>query len=125
MSIPVRGIRGATTLDHDSVEQLDERVPELVTELFAVNGITAADVVSMYFTVTPDIVADFPASAARRHVDGMADVPLMGGLEQDVAGALERCVRVLVHAECDRPRSDVRHVFLHGAARLRPDLVDG
>lgn len=125
MSIPVRGIRGATTLDDDSVEQLDERVPEMVDELLAANGITAADVVSMYFTVTPDIVADFPASAARRNVEGLADVPLMGALEQNVSGALGRCVRVLVHAECDRPRSEVRHVFLRGAAALRPDLVDG
>lgn len=125
MSNPVRGIRGATTLDHDSVEQLDERVPELVGELLAANHLTVADVISMYFTVTPDIVADFPASAARRNVDGLADVPLIGVLEQDVAGALERCVRVLVHAECDRPRAEVRHVFLRGATRLRPDLVDG
>lgn len=125
MSTPVRAIRGATTLDRDTVEQLDDRVPELVLELLAANGITAADVISIYFTVTPDIAADFPASAARRNVAGLDQTPLMGGLEQEVGGALPLCVRVMVHAECDRPKADVRHVFLHDAAKLRPDLADG
>ncbi len=90
--------------------------------LYDRNGLTHDDVISAVFTTTPDIRSCFPESAARRW--GMVDVPLLGAQVLDVEGALPRCVRVLIHVETDRPRAALRHVFLEGAAVLRPDLTD-
>ena len=119
----VRGFRGATTLDDDEANQMAARVKALVHELMERNGLDDDDVVSALFTTTPDLVSAFPATAARQ-AGLLRDVPLMGAVEADVRGALRRCVRVLLHAYTDRPRSEVRHVFLEGAAALRPDLAD-
>jgi len=35
---------------------------------------------------------------------------------------MPRVVRLLAHAETDRPRDEIRHVYLRGAAALRTDL---
>jgi chorismate mutase len=117
----MRGIRGATTLDADTAEQMEERVGELVRAVLKENDLDSEDIVSALFTTTPDLVAAFPAAVARRN--GMADVPVMGAVEQDNPGGVARCVRLLVHAYLDGPREDVRHVFLEGATVLRPDLA--
>jgi len=79
--------------------------------------------VSAFFTMTPDLRSEFPARAARDL--GWDDVPMLCTTEVDVRGALPRCIRALVHASSDRPRGDVRHVYLRGAHVLRPDLADG
>jgi chorismate mutase len=117
----VRAIRGATTLDVDTAEQVRERTQELMRELMELNGVTADDFISIIFTATPDVRSLFPAKAAREL--GLDDVPLLGAQELDVDNALERCVRLLAHIETDRPRSEMQHVFQHGAIALRTDLV--
>ena len=81
----------------------------------------APDVVSMMFTSTPDLHAEFPASAARAGL-GLDGVALLGAQEQDVPHGMPRCIRVLVHCYTDKPRGELRHVFLDGAAALRADL---
>ena len=83
--------------------------------------LTPDDIVSMVFTSTPDLHAEFPASAARAAL-GLHDVALLGAQEQDVPHGMARCIRVLVHCYTDRPREELRHVFLEGAAALRADL---
>ncbi len=118
----VRGFRGATTLDADDADQMMARVKDLVHELVERNDLDDDDLVSAVFTTTPDLVSAFPATAARQ-AGLLRDVPLIAAVEQDVTGALPRCVRVLLHAYTDRPRADVRHVFLQGAVVLRPDLA--
>jgi chorismate mutase len=85
------------------------------------NGLTASDIVSAFFTVTPDLIAEFPARAAREL--GWLDVPLLCTMEIPVPGALHRCVRVLLHVESDLPRDRVVHVYLREARALRPDLL--
>ena len=117
----LRAFRGATTVSHDSADAIVEATTELVRELLARNGLVPEDLVSAFFTVTPDLVSDFPARAAR--AAGWDDVPLLCTVEIPVAGALERCVRVLVHAETALPRDAVRHVYLRGARSLRPDIA--
>jgi chorismate mutase len=77
--------------------------------------------ISIVFTLTPDLTSAFPAAAARDL--GLVDVPLLCATEVPVPGALPRVVRLLAHVESDRPRSAVRHVYLRGATRLRPDLA--
>jgi chorismate mutase len=118
----VRALRGATTLDEDTPEQMNTRVKALFATLFERNGLVPDDVISVVLTATPDITSAFPATAARSF--GLDDVALIGAQELGVEGAMARCVRVLLHIETDRPRADLRHVFLEGAAHLRPDLTD-
>jgi chorismate mutase len=118
----VRALRGATTLDEDTPEQMQLRVKALLAAMFERNAIGPDDVISVFLTATPDIHRSFPATAARSF--GLDDVPLLGAQELAVDGALPRCVRVMMHLEIDRPRAELRHVFLEGAVALRPDLTD-
>lgn len=119
----VRALRGATTLDEDTSEQMHIRVRALVATLFERNGLGPDDVISVFLTATPDLRSAFPATAAR--ASGLDDVALLGAQELDVEGSLERCVRVMMHVETERPRAELHHVFLEGAVKLRPDLADG
>lgn len=117
----VRAVRGATQLDVDERDHLLASVEELVTELLRQNDLRTDDLVSMLFTATPDLHAEFPAVAARSL--GIGDVPLICAQELDITGAMPRVIRVMVHAETSRARADVRHVYLRGAAALRRDLA--
>ena len=121
VGMPVRAIRGATTLDADEREHLHGRTQELVDALMSANGLVPDDVISVLFTCTPDIVSDFPAAAARDQ--GFGAVPLMCAQEMAVAGSLPRVVRVLMHVDTARERADITHVYLHGAVALRRDLA--
>jgi chorismate mutase len=117
----LRGIRGATCLTADDAAQMSEAVGELLTVMMERNGLAAVDIISVILTGTPDLTCAFPAAGAR--AIGLVDVPLLCAQEMDVAGALERVVRVLMHAELDRPRAEIAHVYLRGAEVLRQDLV--
>ena len=116
----VRAIRGATQVDADDRELILSAVAELVAAVLERNHIRANDLISIVFTATPDLQAEFPAYAAR--LAGIHDVPLLCATEIDVAGALPRVIRLLAHVETNLDRADVRHVYLHGAAALRTDL---
>ncbi len=98
-----------------------ERVGALLTAVLERNGLHTDDLISVWFTATPDLHCDFPAAAARKL--GIADVPLICAQELDVEGAMPRVVRLLAHIESDRPRSDVAHVYLGAAAALRKDIA--
>jgi chorismate mutase len=117
----VRAVRGAIQVDRDDPVDVTEGTRELLTEILRRNELDPADLISVVFTVTPDLTSCFPASAARDL--GLADVPLLCATEVAVPGALPRVVRVLAHVESERPRSAIRHVYLRGATRLRPDLA--
>ncbi|MEW2068947.1 chorismate mutase [Streptomyces sp. NPDC007346] len=117
----VRALRGAVQLDRDERHHLLDEVRRLFQEMLRSNGLDQDDLVSVIFTATPDLVSEFPALAAREL--GMADVPLMCAQELDIAGSLPRVVRILAHAETDRPKPAIKHVYLGGAAALRRDLV--
>lgn len=117
----VRAIRGATTLDHDEKQHLHERTQELVEAMLRENSLEIDQLISVFFTCTPDIVSDFPAAAAREL--GLGAVPLMCAQEMAVPGALPQVVRVMAHAHLDVPREKVVHVYLHGAVALRRDLA--
>ncbi len=122
MPAAVRALRGATTLDLDDVDHMRERVHALLDELYSRNSLTNDDVISILITATADIHCGYPATAARAW--GLSDVPLMGAQEIDVRGGLPLCVRLLAHVTTEKPRSEMRHVFLEGAKVLRSDLDD-
>ena len=117
----VRAVRGATQLVEDTREQMLERVTEMVTEVMAANELTVDDFISVIFTATSDLVAEFPAYAARQL--GFGEVPLLCARELEIDGSMPRVVRMLAHVETDLPRAEITHVYLHGAAALRTDLT--
>ncbi|GAA1262469.1 chorismate mutase [Sphaerisporangium rubeum] len=117
----VRAIRGATQIDSNDRDAILLGVAELVTEVMERNRLTTDDVISVFFTSTPDLTAEFPALAARKL--GFNDVPLICASEIDVPGALPRVVRLMAHVEVDRPREEIQHVYLRGAVALRVDIA--
>ncbi|BDH04548.1 chorismate mutase [Streptomyces seoulensis] len=117
----VRAVRGAVQLERDESGHMEEQVAALLTAVLERNDLTADDLISIWFTATPDLHSDFPAAAARKL--GIVDVPLICAQELDIAGAMPRVVRLLAHIESDRPRSAVNHVYLGSAAALRKDIA--
>ncbi|CAB4755492.1 MAG: chorismate mutase [Nocardioides sp.] len=117
----VRAIRGATQLEEDVRDHMLERVAEMVTDVMTANGLEVDDFISVVFTATSDLVSEFPAYAARRL--GFGEVPLLCARELEIEGSMPRVVRMMAHVETDRPRADITHVYLHGAAALRSDLT--
>jgi len=117
----VVAIRGATTVDADDGTLIRAATRELLARLVEANSLAVEDIISVIFTVTTDLRDEFPARAARDL--GWVDVPLLCTIEMSVPGALPRCIRVLLHAHAARPRSELRHIYLHDARALRPDLL--
>jgi chorismate mutase len=119
--VAVRAVRGATTLDFDTQAHLFERMAELLDILMTSNELVPDDLISVLVTASADVRSGHPATALR--ASGLTDVPLMGALELDLPGMLPLCLRVMFHVDTERSRSDVQHIFLHGAVALRPDLA--
>ncbi len=117
----MRAIRGAITVENNNADEILAATKELMEEIFKLNPEATKDMVSMIFTLTPDLDAVFPARAAR--LMGITNVPLMCMSEIPVAGALEKCVRALIYVNTDLGLDDINHVYLKGAVALRPDLV--
>ena len=117
----VRALRGAITVPADDAAQILDATRTLLDEMILLNSLGAEQLVSVIFTATPDLTAAFPARAARDL--GWNDVPLLCMTEMAVPGSLPRCVRVLMHAEIPAGAGRGRHVYLGGAAELRPDLA--
>lgn len=118
----IRGIRGATTVAADTPDLILQATRELLEAILEENnGMRPEDIASAVFTVTDDLVSTFPAQAARQM--GWDMVPMLCAREIPVPGSLPRVIRVLVHWNTDTPQSDVKHVYLRDAVRLRPDLV--
>ncbi len=117
----VRAIRGAVQVDADSRDAILEGTAELVTAVMTRNDLTPDDVISVLFTVTPDLTAEFPALAARKL--GFHAVPLMCATEIPVVGAMPRVVRLMAHVETEQSRAQVQHVYLRGAVGLRLDIA--
>jgi chorismate mutase len=118
--VAVRAVRGAIQVDADDRDLILQGTSELVAEVLRRNDISVDDLISIVFTATPDLTAEFPAYAAR--LMGFHDVPLLCTTEIAVPGSMPRVLRLLAHVESDRPRSEIHHVYLRGAAGLRRDL---
>jgi len=118
--MPCRGVRGATTAEGNTSEEILKATRELLALMIRQNDIDAEDVASAIFTTTPDLDAEFPALAARQL--NWANVALMCAHELDVPGSLDMCVRILVHWNTDKPADEIKHVYVKGAECLRPDI---
>jgi chorismate mutase len=117
----VHAIRGATQVEANVRDLVLEATSELVAEVMTRNELTTDEVISVLFTATRDLDAEFPALAARKA--GFHDVPLLCASEIDVPGAVPRIVRLMAHVDIDRPRSEIQHVYLRGATVLREDIA--
>jgi len=120
--MPIRGIRGATTVTSDDADLILLATRELLEAILYENGgIQLDEIASAFFTTTEDIASAYPALAARQM--GWDQVPMMCAREIPVPGSLPKCIRVLIHWNTDREQAAIRHVYLREAIALRPDLV--
>jgi chorismate mutase len=117
----IRGVRGATCASANSKEAIIEATAAMLQRIVAENGIAPDDIASAFFSTTHDLNADFPAIAARQL--GWRDVPLMCMHEMAVPHSLPMCVRVMIHWNTTKLPAEIRHVYMNGAERLRPDLI--
>lgn len=115
-----RGVRGATTTDANSRDEILTATRQLLALMIRVNDIRADDVASAIFSLTSDLDAEFPALAARQL--GWLDVPLLCTYEVNVPGSLRRCIRILLNWNTEKSQSEIQHVYIKDAVRLRPDL---
>ena len=114
----VRGIRGATTADSDTREDILEATEELLREICSVNEVDPADIASIFFTTTRDITAEFPQVAARVGMD-WPHLALIGATEMNVENDAERCIRILIHINTDKRQDEMNFVYMRGATHLR------
>jgi len=119
MSKILRGLRGATTAATNTGDAILEATAELLRALQEANAFRPEDVESAIFTSSPDLTAEYPARAAR--LLGWRDVPLLGAAEVAVPDGVPRCIRVLLHFYTTKTQNELKHMYLHGAANLRPD----
>ncbi|UCG82963.1 MAG: chorismate mutase [Dehalococcoidia bacterium] len=115
-----RGIRGATTVENNTIEDILEGSKELLQMMIDANGIEVDNVACAIFTTTSDLNAAFPATAAR-HL-GWADAALMCATEIDVPGSLKGCIRILILYNTEKGADEIVHVYIKGASDLRSDL---
>jgi chorismate mutase len=119
--VAIRAIRGAIQLDIDEREHLLKSTAELLSKTLHANDIDSSQLISILFTATPDITSEFPALAAREL--GLGDVPLMCFVEMNVARAMPLVIRLMIHADVNKARGEIQHVYLRGATALRLDLA--
>ena len=118
----IRGVRGATLAQTDRPEAILIATQDLLVSIMEANpSMEVGDLASAFFTVTEDLRSAYPSQAAREL--GWQHVPLICSREIPVPGGLPRCIRVLLHWNTDLPQQAIRHVYLGGAAELRPDLT--
>lgn len=116
-----RGIRGATTIEQNTREEILSATTELLQLLIRQNDLHAEDIASAIFSLTEDLDAEFPAVAAR--MLGWTDVPLMCAREIPVPGSLGKCIRVMLHVNTTRSLTEIQHVYIRGAVSLRPTFA--
>ena len=117
----VRAVRGATQVDENSSGAIDLATRELVMQVMESNSLTPDEVISMIFTMSPDLDAAFPAASARAL--GFEYVPLICAVEIAVPGSLPRTIRLMAHIQTERSAREISHIYLHGARALRSDIA--
>ena len=118
----LQALRGAVTCDANTKSEITDKTQQLVHELLTRNGLAHDDLVSIIFTATEDLTAEFPATAAREL--GLGDIPLLCARELAIDGKMPRVIRVLVHCYTSRPRVELHHIYLGAARALRDDLPE-
>lgn len=121
--LAVRGVRGATTVPENSRDEIMDATEQLLNEMVAANEIVSEDIAAVYFTLTTDLNAEFPAVAARERL-GWRLVPLINSIEIDRPGSMRKCIRVMLFLNTAKSQKDIRHIYLRDAVVLRADITD-
>mgnify|MGYP003310769793 CR=1 FL=1 len=116
MTLAVRGAIQVSSNDADDIQKSGYRLLETV---LSVNKVSCEDIVSIIFSVTPDLTRGNPATAVRGA--GYTDTPLFCVQEALVDGQPGRIIRMLLTYRGGRDRKPCP-VYLDGAEVLRPDL---
>lgn len=113
-------VRGAVQAEANTEEAIGRASQKLIGALMENNAIGPDEMISVLFTATPDLDADFPATATREI--GLSSVPLICAREIPVPGKMERVIRVLVHFNAPEGHRTVP-TYIDGTEELRDDLV--
>ena len=113
-----RGIRGAITVSANTKESILAATGKLLTEMALANEIDIEDIAAIFFTTTPDLNAEFPASATRE-LEWPSSLALLCGHEMSVPNDLPRCLRVLILVNTDKEPEEITHVYLGEAKKLK------
>ena len=116
-------IRGAITADNNTTEDITSATTELFKEIILQNNLEIKNIINITFSITKDLNAIYPAKALREHFD-VGTTPLFCVQEADIQNSLEKCIRVMITISSDISKEDVKHIYLKGAAKLRPDLLN-
>jgi chorismate mutase len=117
----VRGIRGATTVNANKVENIIEETKILIERMISINKVENDDIASIFFSVTHDLDCIFPAAAAREL--NLDNTPLLCLNEINIPGSLEKCIRILMHINTKLSQKEIKHVYLNEAVSLRPEFA--
>lgn len=122
MGMVTRGIRGATTVEEDRKELVLQATESLIIEMVEQNDVEIDDIASVIVSTTTDVTSVFPARAIRS-IEGWEYVPVMCTHEMDVPGAIQKCIRLMMHVNTNKAQREIEHIYQNEAVRLRPDLV--
>ncbi len=117
-----RGIRGAITVDSNSIEDIKKATIELISEIKKNNNYKESDISNVIFTMTKDLDAAYPAKFAREKFMEWQYIPMMCVQELDIENSLQKCLRILIVINTDLAQNEIKHVYLKGAEKLRKDL---
>ncbi len=116
-------IRGAITVDENTKENILAKTTRLFETLVRENNLIEDDMVQITFSATSDLTATYPAVAVREL--GYRDTGLFCVQEMNVEGAMEKVIRLVVLVDkYGLNKKSVKHVYLDGARKLRPDLLN-
>ena len=118
----VRAVRGATTVNNNTSEEISSETSRFLKEIIKENSIDIEDIISVWFTGTKDLDTAFPAVAARKM--GWTNIAFLCTYEMDVPESLEKCIRVMLHFNTDKKNKEIKYIYLNEARNLRPDLFD-
>jgi chorismate mutase len=114
-------LRGAAQCENTETD-IRTQVSLMYQELLSANKLEEKDIVSVMFSVTPDLDAANPCSSLRK-AGHAPELALFSCAEPAAKGSMERVVRALIHCYLEEG-SDPRHVYRNGAEALRPDRIN-
>ena len=119
----LRGVRGAIAVRKNNRSQIYKATLKLLKRMVEVNHIRKEDIASVFLTATTDLNADFPAYAVRKM--GWKEVPLLCAQEIEVPHGMAKVIRILLHVNTDKTQTQIKHQYLNGTKKMRPDLFGG
>ena len=120
VKLNVVSIRGAITVKNNTKEDIITATEELLLKIVEKNNLNKDDVISILFSSTKDLSAEYPAKAAR--LLGYTQCSLMCFNEMEVLDSMQKCIRTMILCQHSLEQKDIKHIYLRDAKALRPDL---